>query len=61
MGRTIPLINSLRSSLTHRVWKRVTPAAQKAFMAEMKVNEDMAKAVAGQFSKMAGYSLPLAA
>ncbi|CDO36138.1 conserved hypothetical protein [Novosphingobium sp. KN65.2] len=30
-------------------------------MAEMKVNEDMAKAVASQFSKMAGYSLPLAA
>ena len=42
-------------------FSEVTPAAQKAFMAEMKVDEDMAKAVASQFSKMAGYSLPLAA
>ena len=41
-------------------FSEVAPATQKAFMTEMKVNEEMAKAVASHFSMVAGYSLPLA-
>jgi hypothetical protein len=42
-------------------FSEVAPAIQNAFIAEMKVDVAQAKAVASQFSKMAGYSLALAA
>jgi len=42
-------------------FSEVEPATQNAFLEEMDVDVAKAKAVAAQFSKMAGYSLHLAA
>lgn len=42
-------------------FSEVEPATQSAFLEEMNVDVAKAQAVAAQFSKMAGYTLPLAA
>ncbi len=41
-------------------FSEIAPAVQLAFIAEMNVDEARVKAVARQFSDMAGYPLPLA-
>ena len=41
-------------------FSEIAPASQLAFIAEMNVDEAKAKAVARQFSDLAGYPLPLA-
>jgi hypothetical protein len=42
-------------------FSEISPATQKTFMKNMGVDEAKAKKVASQFSKLSGYSLPLAA
>jgi len=42
-------------------FSEVPPALQKQFMKSMGVNEAQASKVAGQLSKLSGYTLPLAA
>ena len=42
-------------------FSEVSPALQRQFIEEMKVDKAQAAKVAGQFSKLSGYTLPLAA
>ncbi|MEC7741637.1 MAG: hypothetical protein VYE13_04115 [Pseudomonadota bacterium] len=59
------LIADPSSALTHNAaafafFSEIAPAVQLAFIAEMDIDEAKVKAVARQFSDMAGYPLPLA-
>ena len=55
-----PSSAQIRNAAAFAFFSEIAPAAQLAFIAEMDVDVAKAKAVARQYSDMAGYPLPLA-